>query len=961
MKRFSLFLALCIAICNISMVPIADAEGNPSPVVVPYSEITSIKFPSGDSGIANGNYVVTSAKINGVTTLTSALFVKFDISEYLAEYAVSKAYLLTGANINQNFKIEDVPGNNISKSDMLCGDNAAYASPEAVSVGFNSIKGNSSVYSTIKTDVEATGDNFLGSGAYDITKYINQKNSEEGFAGVFSMRIAMQYDGTLYVSSTEPNKRPRLYIELASRPAVSFETTEHRYAEGNIKINVNAQSSSGIEKVEYYIDDELKATVTEGTDNIYSANISDITRGYYTLKVVAVDANGITAAAAAEIEVYELIKTSDVILAAAEINTEDGNAEQTSGTIGGTIIVSSEAPVKDYYAGFDLSGLLALGYDIEKAWLLGDANEAAANAVVYGLDGTLADGQNYSDVPEPTGAPVSVSLNSLSALNRNDFIDESVDYELSANPEDYNFSSDVTDYVLSRVNTGAADVGFKMTVSEKGSYTLNKAPVLCLKYSGKNIKPTAELAAPADTEFEAKDTIRFEITATDTDGSIDRVEMFLNDKMQDNVQSDGDNYYIEFTGLETGSYTLKAVVYDDGGKSASVESGFTVVLQKAPTKIGLLSPTAACGVKYGDASYSGTDSNGNYWIQGSKTDPYGIIYALKYDISMLKDYQIDKAELITAGNRPQNNVVLQLKELYSDDWETGINYTQLPEYSSKSIAEASVSYTTALNTKGYELSNSAYTVAFDITDHVLNKRDNGENVSSYIITSTDDGRTALGNSASQPLLYVTYRENKRPAVTLTSPETKTIPPLSELTLSAEITDEDSDITEVSFEFDDEVYTAAQTDNVYSVTIPAAKITNGEHKLIIKAADWLGAKTVYNDKLYAVSYFIANKAFTDGEGNKPVIEAGKTLKVSADVLNGQAGSLKAVIMLAMYNENNTMKAFSFGKAELSVGEEKTLEAELTIPDTLDLERAAVKAYITDGFRSMNILDSAAALE
>ena len=106
-----------------------------------------------------------------------------------------------------------------------------------------------------------------------------------------------------------------------------------------------------------------------------------------------------------------------------------------------------------------------------------------------------------------------------------------------------------------------------------------------------NQPPTAALTAPADgATFTAPASITLTATAADADGTVDKVE-FYSDAALLGTSTSGP-YSFVWDNVAAGSYTLKAIAYDNAGAQTSSSTvGITVGTANTPPTVSLTSPT----------------------------------------------------------------------------------------------------------------------------------------------------------------------------------------------------------------------------------------------------------------------------------------------------------------------------------------------------------------------------------
>ena len=246
-------------------------------------------------------------KSNGsLTDAVAPIFMKFDISSILdvdddgiLDYDVKAAYLLTGngANNGRNnppMQFYDVPSNDISIESMKETDsdgNVTYVMPTINRTAKANIKYQAARDLFSELNTKGSFDN-LGldmdhtKAAFDLTNYVTEKN------GKFSVMMYTSWGATEIIGSTDDNKMPRLYFELMAKPKAEIVLCEQNYAGEDLTVSVKAEGvGSDIEKVEIYDGDTLKATVTENTDGVYTADIADLSAGVHKIKAVAIAKN----------------------------------------------------------------------------------------------------------------------------------------------------------------------------------------------------------------------------------------------------------------------------------------------------------------------------------------------------------------------------------------------------------------------------------------------------------------------------------------------------------------------------------------------------------------------------------------------------------------------------------------------------------------------------------------------
>ena len=188
----------------------------------------------------------------------------------------------------------DVPSNDISIESMKETDsdgNVTYVMPTINRTAKANIKYQAARDLFSELNTKGSFDN-LGldmdhtKAAFDLTNYVTEKN------GKFSVMMYTSWGATEIIGSTDDNKMPRLYFELMAKPKAEIVLCEQNYAGEDLTVSVKAEGvGSDIEKVEIYDGDTLKATVTENTDGVYTADIADLSAGVHKIKAVAIAKN----------------------------------------------------------------------------------------------------------------------------------------------------------------------------------------------------------------------------------------------------------------------------------------------------------------------------------------------------------------------------------------------------------------------------------------------------------------------------------------------------------------------------------------------------------------------------------------------------------------------------------------------------------------------------------------------
>ena len=464
---------------------------------------------------------------------TRALYNKFDISEYLKSgYAVKKVYLLQNGSIG-NGALFDCPANDLENGDnyltVPAMDPDGFISYFAL--GTSSEQYVSSDEIAFKFPGARKDDNF----ALDITDYVNEKihRGETSFTFVeYARYMADRY--CLYSTA-------QLYIEFTEKPVVNILDTKDAFQQRSFEVSATASHSSGIKKVDFYINDVLAATSEKENDGKYTAEISGYEDGIYTLKAVAAANDG--GVYYDENDSFIINAIYKNVLPQSYLNcSEDGTAR----------LSNKEAEKNELYYTFDISDL-ADGGKIEKVFYIQNANSPAGSMYVniYDCDGKAGDGALSENGLAATSAPALAPLDA---------------YYMGA-AKFGGLTADLTDFISDKIKNGESYVTFKLSAGDNASYSINSMPVIYVRYKTENAdinkmyKPS--LTSSLFDEFSAGDTLYLK-----TDGSAT-----LSDLKQSLTEYAG----FTFTALRNGeSISETAALKLNDTVSISDETGKTV-------------------------------------------------------------------------------------------------------------------------------------------------------------------------------------------------------------------------------------------------------------------------------------------------------------------------------------------------------------------------------------------------
>ena len=134
-----------------------------------------------------------------------------------------------------------------------------------------------------------------------------------------------------------------------------------------------------------------------------------------------------------------------------------------------------------------------------------------------------------------------------------------------------------------------------------------------------NFSPTVSITAPTNgATYTAPATVNITADASDTDGTITKVEFYQGTTMLGEDTDSSGGWTHSWTGVAAGSYTLTAKAFDDGGASTtSAGVGITVNQPASPT----IANAAASGVTANSATL-----NGNLTSTGTATTAVSVYW-----------------------------------------------------------------------------------------------------------------------------------------------------------------------------------------------------------------------------------------------------------------------------------------------------------------------------------------------
>ncbi len=251
------------------------------------------KTESGDT--AYWAYATTNSSDGGTQNTDSeywtqpkrALYHKFDMSEYLDKgYSITKAYIVqNGQTGGETYGVLlDCPADDLENGDnyLTVPEHDKTNIISKFSVGMKTDTYYDSTAMQYNFSGARSGDNF----ALDITNYVVSK-IDSGSKSFTVMEYPRYTSGQIRFGNSA-----QLYIEFTKKSDISLiDTSSLDYAGMPAVFAAKASDMFGIEKVEFYLNDEKTAQSTVSVDGIYAA-AADVADGTYKLKVKVTNAKG---------------------------------------------------------------------------------------------------------------------------------------------------------------------------------------------------------------------------------------------------------------------------------------------------------------------------------------------------------------------------------------------------------------------------------------------------------------------------------------------------------------------------------------------------------------------------------------------------------------------------------------------------------------------------------------------
>ena len=554
------------------------------------STSTSSPYTYNWTNVAVGNYTLTARAYDngGATTTSAAIAVKVNAPNQMPTVSITapanNAAFTAPASITITANAADSDGS-ISKVEFYNGSTLLSTST-------------SSPYTYSWTNV-AAGNYSLTAKAYDNVQAVTTSSA-------------------ISVKVNAPNQAPAVSI---TAPANNAGYT----APASVSITANASDSDGsISKVEFYNGSTLLST---STSSPYAYSWTNVAPGSYSLKAIAYDNTGATTTSAT---VSITVNAANAIATVYEHCNYDGYAIGLG--IGDyTLSQLIALGVKNN----DLSSVkVQSGYQIT---LYADDN-FQGTALVVTSDNSCVVANNFNDQTTSIKVSAVVSNNSPSVAitspsnNTNYTAPASISIAATASDSDgsitkvelYNGSSLLVTLTSGPYNynwTNVAAGNYSITAKaydNQGATTTSS--VVSVKVNAPNQAPSVAITAPANNStYTAPASISVTATASDSDGSITKVELYNGSTLLATLTTSP--YTYNWTNVAAGTYSLTAKAFDNAGAVAT--SSVITAKVNAPNQAPSVSITAPAN----NASYTAPASIA---ISANATDSDGSITKVEF-------------------------------------------------------------------------------------------------------------------------------------------------------------------------------------------------------------------------------------------------------------------------------------------------------------------------------------------
>ncbi|GAL83341.1 hypothetical protein MYP_567 [Sporocytophaga myxococcoides] len=581
----------------------------------------------------------------------------------------------------------------------------------------------------------------------------------------------------------------------------------------NITIDATAADEDGsISKVEFF----YNTSNLIGSDNTapYSINWNNVPEGNYTITARATDNAGATATTTINITVVNNLPTVKITSPANLSVYETGadieikaEALDSDGSISKVVFYNGTAIL-----GEDLTGpysytwenvrngtysITAVAYDN-----LGKQNVSAAIKIVVNVTTNIPpDITIINPVDNQTLSPGNINFE----VNASDIDGNVVLVEL------FNGSSQIGEsttqpYYFSWTNLAEGVYVITAKATDDDNETTTSAPITITIY---NAPPVVTINTPANNQtFDSDDLVLINTTITDSDGSISKVEFFLNDSLLGTAPSAP--YNLTVNNLPLGTYNITVKATDNLNKEDSKTIQITVSNQLP--SISITKPSNGTTFKFSEPILLNVDANDpDGSIKNVEYYINGVLSATRFypDLSfMWTNAPIGDYEIVAFATDNDGAKVASAPVLISISKRPVIVSLISPQINSNYEFGSTIDF----SAKVTDPDNAGVKIEFYANDIKIGESSAPDyqyswsnslegNFEVYAVVTEDNGKRDTSNK----VVIKINSPNKLPIVNIISPgSNSTYSYCSEISLTATSTDEDGNITKVEFYANDQM-------------------------------------------------------------------------------------------------------------------------------------------------------------
>jgi hypothetical protein len=397
---------------------------------------------------------------------------------------------------------------------------------------------------------------------------------------------------------------------------------------------------------------------------------------------------------------------------------------------------------------------------------------------------------------------------------------------------------------------GSYSLTAKATDNEGAHATSSAVQVSVVIPPPENVPPTVALTSPQDgAVFQTDESIELRATASDSDGTVVKVEFFRNGQL---VHTDTSApYQYNQPALAVGSYTFSAKAYDNSG--ATAQSNTVNVRINARPQVSIIRPADGASYEEGQTVYAeanATDSDGTiakveFLLNGAiASTTYSAPYTAQFASLPAGTYELRARATDNDGaTRTSAPVTFSVTAVQIPNQPPIVALT-----SPSAGSEYYIGDTVSLVASASDPDGSVVRVEFFANNVKVGERTSSpwsvswspQSAGSYSLTAKahDNEGAQATSSAVQVSVYEPAPVNQLPTVAITSPQNgQVFYDNAAISASAEAHDSDGYVTKVEFLIDGAVVATA-TSAPYQVSLGVRQI--GTYSLVARATDNQGA-------------------------------------------------------------------------------------------------------------------------